>query len=373
MGLHVRGVAAGPASPAGISNNRRQLPTDSFVHLRDGSVEPFHSEKVRHVEIPTYGLLQADRIYFRGGKDTFLSALRLAVLVVVLLLPCWGETGRVSRADGSQVTWYLDRPSKASFPVVVILQGSECLKVSHKYGEMIGDLTARGVGVLRVEKPGLHEDVPVGDCPPDYLRLNTPDRRVLDLLMVLGELRRSATGFNGSVGLLGGSEGAMIAALAAPLCSDLRGVVLLSGGGGGAFSEEVLGSVRMHMTQSGAPERAIEERLDEMRSMIEVIRKDPVPSKEWLSDGELARSTYLWWASAWDLQMSTPLLRVDAPILAWQGETDASVPQASGLGLAEKMKAAGKDNFELRTYPGGHAPPPEVLSESIEWMVRHLR
>lgn len=302
--------------------------------------------------------------------------LKTAWVALIFLLgltsTAWSEPGSVTRADGSEICFYLDRPSRDNYPLVVILQGSECLKVSHKYLDMVESLKARGVAVLRVEKPGLSDATPIGDCPPEYLLLNTPQRRVLDLLSVLGELRRTDQGYNGSVALMGGSEGALIAAMTAPLCPDLAAVVLLSGGGGGIFGQEVLGSVRMHMVSTGAPEEAIEARLNEMRSQMDEIRKEPVPGKEWLSDGELARSTYLWWASAWDLQLSLPLLNVDQPILAWQGESDQSVPMHSGQGLAEKMKAAGRHNFELRTYQGGHAPTDKVLTESLDWICQKL-
>jgi pimeloyl-ACP methyl ester carboxylesterase len=294
------------------------------------------------------------------------------LFLAFLTVHAWAETGTVMRADGSTITYYLDRPPAESFPIVTILQGSECLKVSHKYGVLIDHLLARGVGALRVEKPGLNDAVPIGECPSDYLRLNTPQRRVLDLVLVLADLRRGDSGFNGSVALTGGSEGAMIAALAAPLCPELRAVVLFSGGGGTIFGDEVLGSVRMQMSESGADQAAIEQRLEQMKLEMEEIREEPLTSKEWLSDGKLARSTHLWWSQAWDLQMSVPLLRVEVPILAWQGENDLSVPAESGRGLAGKMKEAGKSNFELRTYPGGHAPPEKVLIESLDWVLEQF-
>lgn len=285
----------------------------------------------------------------------------------------WADTEHTLRADGTAVTYYLDLPSAQSYPVVVILQGSECLKVSHKYLEYIEHLKAQGVAVLRVEKPGLDENVPIGTCPPEYLELNTPERRVLDLLLVLSEIRRQDPRYDGSLVLTGGSEGAMVAALAAPLCQDLKALVLFSGGGGGIFGNEVLGSIRMSMESGGANEAAITARMDEMARQLEEIRREPVSTKEWLSDGELSRSTYRWWAQAWGIQLSLPLLKVEAPILALQGFSDENVPAASAELLAEKMKAAGRENFHLRTYQGGHGPPDEVVTESLDWALQQLR
>lgn len=297
------------------------------------------------------------------------KGVRIFVLLVFLLAGAEAETGRVLRADGSTVTYYLNRPDTERYPLVAILQGSECLKVSHKYLEHIERLNGQGVAVLRVEKPGLDDSVKPGDCPPEYLRLNTPQRRVLDLLLVLAELRRVEAGYNGSLALAGGSEGAMIVSLTAPLCQDLVALVLFSGGGGTIFGDEVLAGMRKGMEAAGADQAAISARLQAVAEQLAAIREEPLSSKEWLSDGELARNTYRWWAQAWDLQMALPLLRVEAPILSLHGVDDESVLVAGSYLLAEKMKDAGRENFQLRTYQGGHGPPTEVITESLDWIV----
>lgn len=302
-----------------------------------------------------------------------LNLVILSLWALAGLVPASADSLSLERPDGSLVWYYFDPPTQTdSYPVAVILQGSECLSVSHKYQDLIDYLNQRGVAVLRVEKPGLSADLPEGSCPPDYLRLNTPQQRVLDLLEVLAQIRRQEPRFNKNLALLGGSEGAMVAALAAPLCTDLKGVVLLSGGGGGTFGQEVLNSVQNFMVESGATESEIRARLQSMRQQMEEIRREPVWSKEWLSDGELSRNTYLWWAAAWDLQLKIPLMRVTHPVLAWQGESDRSVRPESGYALAEAMRVSGKNNFEFRTYPGEHAPPPEVLTASLDWILRRF-
>ncbi len=124
----------------------------------------------------------------------------------------------VERPDGTRVTFYVDAPARAAYPIAAILQGSECLRVSDKYAPMIERLTRAGVGVLRVEKPGLGPDVPIGACPPEYLRLNTVDRRVLDLLAVVGHLRRQPAGWNGRLCLSSRRRAASSSSPAAAAC-----------------------------------------------------------------------------------------------------------------------------------------------------------
>ena len=280
------------------------------------------------------------------------------------------ETGILTRSDGTTITYYLDRPRRDSFPLAVILQGSECLRVSHKYSALIEQLLAAGVGVLRVEKPGLDASVEIGTCPPQYRQLNTPQRRVLDLTMVTSELRRKEPRWNGKMALAGGSEGAMIAAMTAPLIPETRAVLLLSGGGGLTFAEEVLESVRMQMTGAGATEKEVEQRLSQMRQQMELIRQQPDPNREWMSDGGLVCNTHLWWARALPLRLATSLARVEAPILIVHGRADTSTPLASAEKLKETLE--GKLGLEYRTYDGGHSPPLEVLQSALTWLVERL-
>jgi len=298
---------------------------------------------------------------------------RLFLLVLVLSSLAWAERGQVERADGTRIVFYFDAPSAERYPVAVILQGSECLRVSDKYTNLVSRLMGRGVAVLRVEKPGLSEQTPIGDCPEEYLRLNTPDRRVLDLLAVLGHLRRNDPHWNGDLGMCGGSEGALIASLSAPLASGTQAVLLFSGGGGWNFSQEVAGSIAAQMKASGASSQAIDAQMEKIRKQWEQIRSNPVPGKEWASDGKLGRNTYQWWNQALDQALYRPLLQLQVPIRAYQGSQDESIPAASSEELVARFEAARKTNFELRTYPGGHGPPEDVLLDGFDWLVQNLR
>lgn len=300
-----------------------------------------------------------------------MSLVKVFVLFACLLATfgsSLAETGRLARPDGSTITYYLDRPQSDRFPLLVILQGSECLRVSDKFQTFVELLNRQEVAVLRVEKPGLHEGVEIGECPSEYLLLNTPSQRVLDLLSVLSYLRKNETGFNGRLALTGGSEGAMIAALSAPLVTGLEALVLFSGGGGTSFGEIVLSSVREQMRVQGASETDIQGQLRKMQMELDEIKQSPVSTKEWLSDGQLARNSYRWWAEAWDIQLHIPLSRTTVPILALQGNADTSVTPEHSLALQEKLGP----RLTLQTYQGDHVPPQEVIAESLSWAARKL-
>ncbi len=285
-------------------------------------------------------------------------------LLVLLLMSAaaWGDV--LEQADGLKLHYYFDPPAVRG-PLVVILQGSECLRVSDKYGPFIQRFVAAGVGVLRVEKPGLGPDTPVGSCPVEYLQRNTLERRLWDLLSVLGEMRKNPL-WDGRLVLLGGSEGAMLAGLAAPLVPETRGVVILSGGGGITFAEEITEMMR----SLGAGEA----QLAEFAALCSAVHREPTTLKEWGSDGKLARNTHLWLSRAEDLAIWRPLLRVDAPILVVHGGKDESTPVRSAERLHEVFKTAGKTNLELRIEDeDGHSPSAGSLERTMEWVLARLR
>ncbi len=292
--------------------------------------------------------------------------------LVLFSFPTVAETSRMERDDGTLIVYHVARPQNETFPLVVILQGSECLRVSDKYSELVNRLNTSGVAVLRVEKPGLGPDTPVGDCPEEYLRLNTIDRRVLDLLAVVAKLRREESGWDGRLGLSGGSEGAMVAALSAPLLPETVAVLLLSSGGGSNFGEEVKASIAAHMRTSGATEEQVSERMASVSREWDEIARLPISSKEWASDGKLARNTYLWWSQALPKAVYRPLLEITVPIRVYQGRADTSMPESTSQRLRQRFQEAGKSNLELVEYDGEHVPPPEVLEKAFGWLTSKL-
>lgn len=267
--------------------------------------------------------------------------------------------------DNLELYYHVDSPANARHPVVAILQGSECLRVSDKYPDLIATLNARGIAVLRVEKTGLTPDTPIGDCPPAYLQKNDLDRRLLDLLAVVAELRKDPT-WDRRLVLVGGSEGAMLAALAAPLIPEVRAVALISGGGGFTFAEEI-----EHMMRSQAAGDAAIQQFRETRKQSHI---DPTTTREWGSDGKLARNTWLWLSRAEDLELARPLLRVDVPILVLHGARDTSTPVESARKLQRQFQIAGKTNLQLWIDPAaGHAPTRQSLARVLDWVTGQLQ
>jgi len=284
---------------------------------------------------------------------------------LILLWLCWPLAAEeLTQADGLKL-YYHYNPPPGRGPLVAILQGSECLRVSHKYAPLIGHLQASGLGVVRVEKPGLAPDTPIGQCPTAYLQRNTLERRLWDLLSVVAELRKRPE-WDGRLALVGGSEGAMLAGLAAPLIPETRAVALISGGGGDTFAEEIAAIMKL---QGAGPTQ-----LQQFQELCAQVHQEPTTLKEWGSDGKLARNTHLWLSRAEDLAIWRPLLRVEAPILVVHGSDDKSTPLHSAQRLNQIFKEHGKTNLELRIEEGeGHTPSPASIKRTLQWVIDKIK
>lgn len=286
------------------------------------------------------------------------------LLLLLLALPVVAETCSLDQADGTKLYYYYDAPARRG-PLVVILQGSECRRVNDKYQSFIDHFHQAGIGVLRVEKPGLTPETPLGQCPPEYLQRNTLERRIWDLLSVLGEMRKDDR-WDGRLALVGGSEGAMLAGLSAPLIPEVRAVALISGGGGDTFAEEIY---QVMQSQGAGPDQ-----LRQFQELCLQSHREPTTLKEWGSDGKLARNTLLWLSRAEDLAIYRPLLRVQAPILIVHGGADKSTPLHSAQKLEEKFRQAGHTNLTLRIEKeDGHAPSAQSMESTLDWVIDKFR
>lgn len=290
------------------------------------------------------------------------------LLLLFLSLVCSGplfaqpQTLELVRLDGTRLIAYLDRPTSSSnYPLVVICQGSEALSVAPKYREWVDHLSQFGVATLRVEKPGL---VATSEgASEEYLRLNCLSRRSLDVLECLAHLERTEPGWNGNLALLGGSEGAEVAAQVAALQSPrrLRGLVVVVAATTRVFREELL--------------RSIPEAPPEFLQQLDEVHRNPTWTLELGSDGKTARNTYKWWAEALEVEVCRNLDKLQCPLYIVHGELDPFTPPEVEALLRHRL--AGKEftyvrvpgcDHNIASFPQGKA----ALGESFDWIVRQL-
>lgn len=290
----------------------------------------------------------------------------------------FADSFSIPRPDGTQITFYFDVPKTSSFPVLIGFQGSTCVTSFAMHQMLKSALVPLNIAVLSVEKRGLTSTSTT--CPDEYLKKNTIQDRILDHVQVMTFLRKNQPQWNHKLGLAGGSEGGMIAALVAPLIPETTAVALLASGGGLTMGEELLLLRKKLMQQQGSSEQDIQNALDQIQQQFAEIRSNPTPEKEWLSDDKTARNTYKWWASILDVKLESALLSLSIPIYAAHGTADTSCPVESSDLLAQAFADDKKTNLTYRRYEDlehnwtdrqGNQHP-EVLNDAMAWIIKML-
>lgn len=321
--------------------------------------------------------------------------------------------------DGTKLAGTLTLPENAKgAPAVVMITGSgaqdrdESL-LGHKPFLVIADyLTRHGIGVLRADDRG------VGGSGGNVM-LATPEDSAGDVRAAL-EFLKSVPEIDASrLGLIGHSEGGIIAPMVAAESPDVSFVVLLAGTG--IKGRDILTSQSEAMMRAaGADETVIADATERHRHLMDLLEKDadaadleaairelsaaqrraspgaPEPSEDTtraLIAQQMAMLGTPWFRSFLSLDPRVALRKVTVPVLALNGTLDRQVPAQENLGEIEKaLKEAGNADVTVRPMPGlnhlfQHAKSgnpdeyyaieetfaPEALKVMTDWILTHTR
>lgn len=289
------------------------------------------------------------------------------------------QTLSVQRADDSYITAYVERdhlPEKQS--VLLLLQGSICESVAPGAGDRMAFDEPAGMARLDIEKYAISASQHGSEehaCPDDYLRHNSIDQRVIDVLTVVASLRGNAAWWDGRIYLMGTSEGATVAAMVGPLLAETRGIVLVNGSIGRPFREGWSDAMATSVAAAGGDAAAQAAVRDEATATWIKARRNPSADEQAFGNG----NTLKWWSSIIDLRPSNLLALVDTPILLLQADHDEMTPASSARAVAARFRAAGKTNLDyvelkglshgLRTLDGKPGWQP-VLARINLWLAR---
>ena len=287
----------------------------------------------------------------------------------------------------------------APFPAVVLITGSgaqdrdESL-FEHKPFLVLADaLTRRGVAVLRVDDRG------VGGSSPGAQDATTADYAT-DVEAGLAWLRARKDIDPGRVGLLGHSEGALIASIVA---SNDPGVdfVVLWAGQGVSGKEVVVEQAREIALANGASSEAAQKIAELQDAILEAVIAEPDEDTLRLSLDAITSSrgeppldqatvTALntpWYRHFLSLDPATALVNVRAPVLALLGGKDIQVtPDQNAPALRAALSS--NDNASVEVLPGlnhllqtaktgspseygqiEETIAPEALARVVDWIV----
>ncbi len=280
---------------------------------------------------------------------------------------------------GIELAGTLTLPSKdGQYPVVILITGSGPQNrdeelLGHKPFLIISDyLTRQGIGVLRYDDRG------VGSSTGDFASANSADFAT-DVLSAIDYLKKRKEIRPDQIGLVGHSEGGLIAPMVAAKSTDVAYSVLLAGPGVPS-TELMKKQLELISRASGESEEDIAKSLKIMDKAYGMVKdsKDPeklkadlkayfetvynsltYEEKEETGDKEtFINQTTETITSPWFIYFlkfdPTPYLRkTSCPVLAINGEKDLQVEPKQNLGGIERaLKDGGNDNFVVREFPG---------------------
>ena len=256
-------------------------------------------------------------------------------------------------------------PGKTPFPAVLLITGSgpqdrdESL-MGHKPFLVLSDyLTRKGIAVLRADDRG------VGKSTGNFATATTTDFAT-DTEAGVTYLKTRSEVNPRKIGLIGHSEGGVIAPMVAAHNPDVAFIVMMAGTGvpGDALLAAQVEAIGLASGESPeeAAKGAAKER--EILTLVETERDEAVLEKEVKEKmagdvpeaqigAQLKQISSPWFRYFLTYDPATALRKVTCPVLALNGEKDTQVPPKQNLPAIRKaLEQAGNKYFEIDELPG---------------------
>jgi hypothetical protein len=277
------------------------------------------------------------------------------------------EVTYTNKAAGNMLAATLAIPEgKGPFPAVLLITGSgphdrdESL-LGHKPFLVLSDyLTRKGIAVLRADKRGC------GKSTGDYANATTADFASDAKAGVVWLKTRSEVDPH-KIGLIGHSEGGVVAPMAAVADPSVAFVVMMAGSG--VPGDQIIPEqIRLIAQANGESKQKADEDTDTERETLTAVEtvKDPKDlehllgvklAAEGMPDAQIAlqikAATSPWFRFFITYDPATALRKLTVPVLVLNGSLDLQVPPAQNLPAIRKaLEDAGNKHVEVDELPG---------------------
>jgi uncharacterized protein len=294
------------------------------------------------------------------------------------------------------------------FPVAILLHGSgphdrdETL-LGHRPFLVLADyLTRKGIAVLRFDKRGN------GKSTGDYANATTEDF-ASDCEAAIAYMKTRKDIVSNRIGLIGHSEGGIIAPMVAARSKDVAWIVLLAGPGLNGEDSLLLQSKAILKT-TGVNEGQIVTTLNFNKQTYALVRQEKNRATLESKLADLVQSSGMsatlpssalqlqmgmlvspWFRYFLDYDPVPALQKTQCPVLALNGEKDLQVPAKENLASVQKaLQDGGNKDFQITQLPGlnhlfQNCPTgspteygaieetiaPEALNAVSDWVLKH--
>jgi pimeloyl-ACP methyl ester carboxylesterase len=239
------------------------------------------------------------------------------------------------------------------FPAVLLITGSgaqdrnESLLGHQPFLVLADSLTRHGIAVLRVDDRG------VGKSGGNFAAA-TSDDFATDVEAGVTFLQSRREVDQRRLGLIGHSEGGLIAPMVAIRNKAVRFIVLMAGPGVPG-NEIIIEQVRLITIASGGPPASAEQNASQQRAILDMVKQErdlPTLERELHDklaglgmpsaqiDGQVKGLTSPWYRFFIAYDPAPALAKVTCPVLAINGEKDLQVPPAQNLPAIRRALAS---------------------------------
>jgi fermentation-respiration switch protein FrsA (DUF1100 family) len=282
-----------------------------------------------------------------------------------------------NRAAGVTLSGTLTLPRAAgkAVPAVLLVAGSgpntrDEAVAGHQIFLVLADyLTRQGIAVLRVDKRG------IGKSTGNYATATTEDF-ASDALAGVDYLKHRKEITSSKIGLIGHSEGGLIAPLVASRSNDVAFIVLMAGPG--LIGEQILYKQgELIARAAGAPDAAIAQNRSLQEQLFAAVKqeKDPEAMRKRLDeivkkllagvpeaqkkqaetamDAQIKMVSSPWMRHFLTYDPIPALSKVRCPVLALNGAKDLQVPPKEDLeAIGKALKTGGNTHYLTQELPG---------------------
>jgi len=206
---------------------------------------------------------------------------------------------------------------------------------------------------LRYDKRG------VGESTGDYDKATTYDF-ARDVKAGIEYLKNRKDVDSKNIGIIGHSEGALIAPMIASESDDLAFIIMMGGSGVPGDELRLLQTEKIARV-NGVPDNSIKQELEQIQYYHEVIKSNENDENKKLaiknkypemSDGLIEYLLKPWYQNFIVINPKDYLEKVICPVLAITGENDLQCPAVENLGeIEDALKSAGNKNYTVKTMP----------------------
>lgn len=276
-----------------------------------------------------------------------------------------------NRKSGLKLAGTLTIPKNTrNCPAVVMISGSGAQDrdetiFEHKMFWVVADYFARnGIAVLRVDDRG------VGGSEGNIAQ-STSEDFAEDALAGIAFLKEQNNIDPYKLGLIGHSEGGLIAPIAATQSDDIAFFIMMAGPG--MIGEQILYEQNdLSLKAAGMPEYAINQNRMVQQGIFEVLKNQPdsvkaleelrikmsqgfypgmTPEMQKAVDAKIAGVNNNWFRYFLSYDPQPTLARVECPVLALNGGKDVQVPVSNLEAIKKAITEGGNPNIKTIAFP----------------------